>query len=117
MFCRGTFYITSKGVYFVQKYICDDRLKQCEMQREGRPVCARNQYADHGGSKGRCVWPRHAAGFACGSCCRGIWLAVAMPEEAAQLIENGIGCPILVLGKSNAAQKKWLCSLNCASDV
>ena len=47
------------------------------------------------------------------------WLAIAMPEEAEELIQNGIGCPILVLGKSNMAQKKLAVSLGlrqCAAD-
>ena len=48
------------------------------------------------------------------------WLAVAMPEEAAQLIQNGIDCPILVLGKSNIAQKKMAVQLKlrqCVTDL
>lgn len=47
------------------------------------------------------------------------WLAVAMPEEAEELCLNGIGCPILVLGKSNPAQKKMAVQLNlrqCVTD-
>lgn len=47
------------------------------------------------------------------------WLAVAMPEEAGQLIKDGIDCPILVLGKSNAAQKKLAVALGlrqCVTD-
>ncbi len=48
------------------------------------------------------------------------WLAVAMPEEAEELREGGFVCPILVMGKSNAAQKKLAVKLglyNCVSDA
>jgi alanine racemase len=48
------------------------------------------------------------------------WLAVAMPEEAEELRRSGFACPILVMGKSNAAQKKLAVKLglyNCVSDL
>lgn len=48
------------------------------------------------------------------------WLAVAMPEEARPLYQNGIVCPVLVLGKSNAAQKKIAVALGlrqCVTDA
>ncbi len=48
------------------------------------------------------------------------WLAVVMPEEAKVLRENGFECPILVMGKSNAAQKKLAVALDlisCVSDT
>ena len=48
------------------------------------------------------------------------WLAVAMPEEAEELRRSGFACPILVMGKSNAVQKKLAVKLglyNCISDL
>lgn len=45
------------------------------------------------------------------------WLAVAMPEEAQDLRANGFDCPILVMGKSNAAQKKLAVELGLSSSV
>ncbi len=48
------------------------------------------------------------------------WLAVAMPEEAEQLLQHGITCPILVLGKSNSDQKKLGVALGlrmCVTDA
>lgn len=45
------------------------------------------------------------------------WLAVAMPEEALDLRENGFDCPILVMGKSNVSQKMLAVQLGLASSV
>jgi len=45
------------------------------------------------------------------------WLAVAMPEEAGELRENGFSCPILVMGKNNAAQKMLAVELGLSSSV
>jgi alanine racemase len=45
------------------------------------------------------------------------WLAVAMPEEAQNLRESGFDCPILVMGKSNGAQKKLAIELGLTNSV
>lgn len=48
------------------------------------------------------------------------WLAIALPEEAIPLVENKIKCPILVMGRSNNAQKTLAVTLGlrqCVSDA
>lgn len=48
------------------------------------------------------------------------WLAVAMPEEAIPLQKENIQAPVLVLGRSNSAQKKLAVSMalrQCVSDA
>ena len=45
------------------------------------------------------------------------WLAVAMPEEGLELRENGFDCPVLVMGKSNQAQRKLAVEMGLTSTV
>lgn len=48
------------------------------------------------------------------------WLAIALPEEAIPLVQNKVKCPILVMGRSNNAQKTLAVTLGlrqCVSDA